>query len=300
MLLNGSLHHRLGSPCGQLLFLLVAGIPLALAGCGQGATAPGQNTAPPGIQSVQPLAANPASGAELKRGAPVLYTYEIVNVWPHDRGAFTEGLVFLDGQLFESTGLNGQSTLRRVDLKTGQVAQQVEVSPEYFGEGLAVLAGKAYQLTWRNHQGFVYDLKTFRQERDFAYQGEGWGLTTDGHQLIMSDGTARIRFLDPATFAVTRTLSVSDRNWPVDRLNELEYVKGEIYANIWGADYVVRIDPATGTVTGVIDFTGLLPRQDRSFDTDVLNGIAYDPKADRLFVTGKRWPKLFEVRLKPK
>ena len=228
------------------------------------------------------------------------YTYEVLHVWPHERSAFTQGLVFLDGKLLESTGLNGQSTLRRVDLKTGRVAQQVTVPAEYFAEGLAVLGGRAFQLTWQNHKGFVYDLATFRLEKEFAYEGEGWGLATDGHELILSDGTDRIRFLDPATFEVKRTIRVQIQGRPVDRLNELEYIKGEIFANLWGADWIVRLDPATGEVTGVIDFTGLLAAADRSPGTDVLNGIAYDASTDRLFVTGKRWPKLFEVRLKLK
>jgi glutamine cyclotransferase len=157
-----------------------------------------------------------------------------------------------------------------------------------------------FQLTWQNHKGFVYDLESFRLEKEFAYEGEGWGLTTDGHWLILSDGTDQIRFLDPVTFEVKRTIHVQARGRPVDRLNELEYIKGEIFANVWGTDYVVRIDPATGSVIGVIDFTDLLAAEDRSVDTDVLNGIAYDAAADRLFVTGKRWPKLFEVRLKLK
>ncbi|HVV70832.1 MAG TPA: glutaminyl-peptide cyclotransferase [Verrucomicrobiae bacterium] len=229
-----------------------------------------------------------------------LYTYEVVHTWPHDRRAFTQGLVFLDGQFIESTGLNGQSTLRRVDLATGMVIKEVEIPSQYFAEGLAVLNGKAFQLTWQNHKGFVYDLKSFRSEGEFSYSGEGWGLTTDGHSLILSDGTSQIRFVNPETFKVERTINVTHRTWPVDHLNELEFIKGEIFANIWGADYVVRINPLTGFVSGAIDFSGLLSVQDRAVDTDVLNGIAYDSVGDRLFVTGKRWPKMFEVRLKPK
>jgi len=229
---------------------------------------------------------------------PPHYTYEIVNTFPHDRGAFTEGLVFLNGHLFESTGLNNQSTLREDDLATGNVLRQVPLSSEYFGEGLAILGSKAYQLTWQNHQGFVYDLPTFHLIKTFNYDGEGWGLTTDGHSLIMSDGTSQIRFLDPDTLAVQRTLTVTLRGQPVTQINELEYIKGEIYANVWQTNNVLRIDPKTGAVLGVIDFSGLLPAADRAPDTDVLNGIAYDSATDRLFVTGKKWPKLFEVRLK--
>jgi glutaminyl-peptide cyclotransferase len=226
------------------------------------------------------------------------YSYEVVNAFPHDRTAFTQGLVFLDGKLIESTGLNGHSTLREVDLASGRVLRQVPVPDRYFAEGLAVLGGKAYQLTWLAQKGFVYDEATFRLEREFTYTGEGWGLATDGHSLIMSDGTAQIRFLDPATFKVERTIQVAVKGQPVNQLNELEYIKGEIFANVWRTDFVVRINPANGVVTGVINFAGLLPPADRDVTTDVLNGIAYDSATDRLFVTGKLWPKLYEVRLK--
>jgi glutamine cyclotransferase len=226
------------------------------------------------------------------------YTYEVVNTFPHDKTAFTQGLVFLDGKLLESTGLNGRSTLREVNLTNGQVLRQVPVPDRYFAEGLAVLGGKAYQLTWQAHEGFVYDEATFRLERDFTYTGEGWGLATDGHWLILSDGTAQIRFLDPDNFHVRRAIEVKLRGQPVSQLNELEYIQGEIFANVWKTDLVVRIDPASGAVTGVIDFAGLLPPADSGADTDVLNGIAYDSATDRLFVTGKLWPKLFQVRLK--
>ena len=226
------------------------------------------------------------------------YSYEIVNTFPHDRAAFTEGLVFLDGKLIESTGLNGQSTLREVELASGKVLRQVPVVENLFGEGLAVLDGKAYQLTWQAQRAFVYNEATFKLEREFAYTGEGWGLTTDGHQLIMSDGTPQIRFLDPATFKVERTIQVTLIGQPVPQVNELEYIQGEIFANVWKTDYVVRVNPAKGAVAGLIDFTGLLPFADHEANTDVLNGIAYDAANDRLFVTGKLWPKLFEVRLK--
>ena len=277
-----------------LLLLQLVGLALGLGGCGKGPTL--DELSVPPVSSLASAVSNSAP----RQTRPAFYTYEVVNTWPHDPQAFTQGLVYLDGQLLESTGLNGQSTLRRVELVTGVVRAQVVVPPQYFAEGLAVLNDKAYQLTWKDHKVFVYDLKTLRVESEFSYNGEGWGLTTDGRNLILSDGTSRIRFLDPQTLSVNRTLNVTDRTWPVDRLNELEYVKGEIYANIWGSDYVVRIDPSTGTVTGIIDFTGLLPFQERTRDTDVLNGIAYDSSSDRLFVTGKRWPKLFEVRLRLK
>jgi glutaminyl-peptide cyclotransferase len=204
------------------------------------------------------------------------------------------------GALYESTGLNGASSLRKVDLKTGSVLRKVSVPPQFFAEGLAALDGKLFQLTWQNHECFVYDLATFHQKSQFSYSGEGWGLTADGQLLIMSDGTAQIRFLDPATFEVKRTIKVAVGDRPVDSLNELEYIKGEIFANVWKSNIIMRIDPATGQVKGVIDLTGLLAQEDRDLGTDVLNGIAYDAKGGRLFVTGKHWPKLFEIRLKPK
>ncbi len=247
----------------------------------------------------QAIGAMPTDGLKASAESPV-FSYEVVNVWPHDTNAFTQGLVFLNGTLLESTGLNGESTLRKVDLKTGKVLKQSVIPTQYFAEGLALLGGKLFQLTWQNHKGFVYDLDSFFLEKEFTYDGEGWGLTTDGRWLIMSDGTDQIRFLDPVSFQVNRTIRVVREGQPVDRLNELEYIKGEIFANVWGTDYVVRIDPASGKVTGVIDFSGLLAAADRGVGTDVLNGIAYDGATDRLFVTGKRWPKLFEVKLKPK
>ena len=229
----------------------------------------------------------------------VTSSYDVVRTFPHDRAAFTQGLVYLDGDLLESTGLNGQSTLRRVELSTGRILRQVRVPAEFFAEGLTVLGGKIYQLTWKNQKGFVYDLATFTLEKEFAYTGEGWGLTTDGQSLILSDGTHQLRFLDPVTFKVTRTVNVLRDGQPLRLLNELEFIRGEIYANIWQSHTVVRIAPSTGHVIGLIDFFGLLPDAERTSDTDVLNGLAYDAATDLLFVTGKHWTKLFEVRLKP-
>jgi glutaminyl-peptide cyclotransferase len=231
------------------------------------------------------------------RAASVSPPYEIVHTYPHDRGAFTQGLLYLDGALYESTGLNGRSSLRKVELETGKVLQKIDVAPQFFAEGLAALDGKLYQLTWQDKRAFVYDLKTFNLDTEFSYPYEGWGLTTDGKELILSDGTDQIRFINPANFKVERTIFVRENDLAVANLNELEYIKGEIFANIWRTDDIVRINPATGEVTGRINFAGLLKPEDRDSTTDVLNGIAYDAAGDRLFITGKCWPKLFEIRL---
>lgn len=249
---------------------------------------------PVAAQSIEP------EQQDMPLTAPVrvpVYTYEVVNVYPHDAAAFTQGLVFYQGALFESTGLNGSSSLRKVALETGQVMKKIDVPSQYFAEGLALFNGRLIQLTWQNQLGFVYEQETFQQLGTFNYSGEGWGLTHDGKSLILSDGSSQIRFLDPNTFQVQRTITVRDRGQTVVRLNELEYVNGEIFANIWYTDRVARINPANGSVVGWIEFNGLLTPQDSS-RADVLNGIAFDAATNRLFVTGKLWPKLFEVRLK--
>jgi glutamine cyclotransferase len=226
------------------------------------------------------------------------YSYKIKNSWPHDRRAYTQGLIFLDGILWESTGQYGSSSLRKVELKTGKIIKQIAVPPKYFAEGMTVFHNKVFQLTWQEEKGFIYDPATFEKQGEFAYEGEGWGLTHDGQSLIMSDGTNQIRFLDPATLQTTRTVSVYDAlGAPVEKLNELEYIDGEIYANIWQTDRIVRIEPRSGKILGWIDLTGLLQTKDRSGEEDVLNGIAYDPAGKRLFVTGKLWPKLFEIEI---
>jgi glutamine cyclotransferase len=229
---------------------------------------------------------------------PLNYGYEIVNIYPHDPAAFTQGLVFVDGKLYEGTGEEGRSSLREVELETGHVLKKVDVPEPYFGEGIALLNGKIYQLTWQHQVGFVYDAKTFQQVGKFNYSGEGWGLTTDGHSIILSDGSNRIRFLDPDSFRVTKTIAVLDGKLAVNELNELEYVNGEIYANIWHDQRIATIDPQTGRVTGWIDLNGLLPPGDVTDEEAVLNGIAYDEAGKRLFVTGKLWPRLFEIKLK--
>jgi len=229
-------------------------------------------------------------------GIPV-YSYNIVNTYPHDPDAFTQGLVFEDGVLYEGTGLLGQSTLRRVELETGDVLQNLELSDEFFGEGITIYGNKIIQLTWKSNVGFVYDKNSFELLQQFNYSTEGWGITHNGTCLIMSDGTSTLHFLDPQTFEEISQLAVFADDDPVTRLNELEYVQGEIYANVWQTDRIARIAPETGRVIGWIDLRGLLTAEDRSEPVDVLNGIAYDAEADRLFVTGKLWPKLFEIEL---
>jgi glutamine cyclotransferase len=225
------------------------------------------------------------------------YGYEIKNIYPHDHTAFTQGLIFKDGILWESTGQYGESSLRKVDLKTGKPLRLLTVPREFFAEGMTVFRNKVYQLTWQNHKGFVYKPDDFTKIGEFRYWGEGWGLTHDAEFLILSDGTNQLRFIDPETFEVKRAISVFENGQPLAELNELEYVRGEIYANVWQTNRIVRIDPRDGRLTGTIDLTGLLPAADRDADTDVLNGIAYDEAGDRLFVTGKMWSKLFEIRL---
>jgi len=226
-------------------------------------------------------------------------SYVVVHTYAHDPRAFTQGLEFVDGFLYEGTGLNGRSSIRKVKLETGEVVQQRQLSSEHFGEGITIWKSSLFELTWQSHLAFVYDRHTFAPKRTFSYPGEGWGLTHDNASLIMSDGTASLRFLNPETFAVKRRLTVTDGGVPVERLNELECVKGEIFANVWQTDRIARISPTTGRVTGWIDLAGLLSAADRASGTDVLNGIAYDAQRDRLFVTGKLWPKLFEISLRP-
>jgi glutamine cyclotransferase len=228
-----------------------------------------------------------------------LYSYELVNTYPHDPAAFTQGLSYQDGVLYEGTGLNGQSSLRRVELETGAVLQRVDLPPQYFGEGITVFSDTIVQLTWRSQLGFVYDKASFTRLGEFVYPTEGWGITNDGARLIMSDGSATLYFLDPASFERIGQVEVADSNGPVLRLNELEYVEGEVFANVWQTERVARIDPQTGRVTGWIDLAGLLGPEDRVQPVDVLNGIAYDAASKRLFVTGKLWPKLFEIELTP-
>jgi glutamine cyclotransferase len=222
------------------------------------------------------------------------YSYNIVNTYPHDPAAFTQGLVFEDNHLYEGTGLRGQSSLRKVELETGNIINMYELPQKYFGEGITLYKDRIIQLTWQSYTGFVYDKDTFTVLEEFSYSTEGWGITHDGNTLIMSDGTSTLYFLDFETFEVVRTLEVYD-DTPVTRLNELEYINGEIYANVWLTDSIAIISPDTGKVRGWIELEGLLP--DTGQQPDVLNGIAYDADNDRLFVTGKLWPYLFEIDL---
>jgi len=226
------------------------------------------------------------------------YGYQIVNIWPHDSNAFTQGLILMDGQLLESTGEEGRSSLRRVDLESGRVLKKVDVPVPYFAEGIAMLNGKIYQLTWQHHVGFIYDAQTFERTGQFNYEGDGWGLTTDGQSLILSDGTNHIKFINPVDFKVTRTISVVDGQRPIDQLNELEWVNGEIYANVWHDNRIATIDPQSGHINSWIDLNGLIPPGELQDQEAVLNGIAYDPANNKLFVTGKLWPRLFEIKVK--
>jgi glutamine cyclotransferase len=243
------------------------------------------------------LATAPAEAAA-PAAAPV-YGARVVHAYPHDPAAFTEGLFYLDGRLYESTGLNGRSSIREVKLETGELVRSVPISALYFGEGIVNWGPEIISLTWQNGLGFRWHRSDFRQIGSFRYPGEGWALTQDGRQIIMSDGTSFLRFLDPATLKEVRRVQVTDAGRPVERLNELEYVKGEIYANVWMTSRIARIDPKTGRVTGWIDLSQLAAQYTSREADAVLNGIAYDKGRDRLFVTGKNWPKLFEIRLVP-
>ena len=226
------------------------------------------------------------------------YSFDVVQSYPHDAMAFTQGLVWHENRLFESTGQVGTSNIREVELNSGRVIRQQDLEAPHFGEGIVLLGEQLFQLTYTSGKAFVYDWKRFTRTGEFTYDGEGWGLTTDGAAIIMSNGTSSLVWRDPATFAVQKTITVTDHGTPVSQLNELEWVKGEIWANLWQSEQIARIDPATGNVTGWIDLKGILPSIDRTGSEDVMNGIAYDATRDRLFVTGKLWSKLYEITLK--
>lgn len=237
------------------------------------------------------------AGASLSTDAPVpVYTYRVVSSWPHSSGPFTEGIVFHKGLILESSGQYGESSLSQVVPGSGQVLMRSPVPGEYFAEGITLFQGRLYQLTLSD-TGFIYNPDTLQKTGEFSYEGKGWGLTHDDTFLIMSNGTNLLRFLDPVTFRTVRTISVTSNDLPVKNLNALAYVKGEIFANVWKTDNIVRIDPQSGRVTGWIDLKGLLPPEESGGAVDVLNGIAYDPQKDRLVVTGKRWPRFFEITL---
>ena len=237
-----------------------------------------------------------ATAAAQRRPAPV-QGFKVVATFPHDTSSFTQGLVFADGQFYESTGLEGESTLRRVEIATGKTLQRIDVPRQYFAEGLALVGDELLQLTWRSQIGFVYDRKTFKQKRTFPYKTEGWGMAYDGSsRLVMSDGSNTLTFLDPRTLAVTKTLKVQDAGRPIGNLNELEWVEGEIWANVWMTDRIARVSPNTGEVNAWIDLSTLWPVAQRPQPGDqVLNGIAYDKATRRIFVTGKKWPRLYQI-----
>ena len=231
---------------------------------------------------------------------PTQYGYRVVKTYPHDRTAFTQGLEYRDGFLYEGTGMIGRSSVRKVDVGSGSVIQKYDLPQPFFGEGITVLNQQILELTWQTQTGFVYDRSSFRVLRSFNYPGEGWGLTNDGKQIYMSDGSADIRVWDAATLKEIRRITVKDGVTPVTQLNELEWVRGEIYANVWQTDRIARISPQTGEVVGWIDLSGLLGPMYQLGSGAVLNGIAYDSTKKRLFVTGKLWPRIFEIRLIPK
>lgn len=252
------------------------------------------SSTPPGVAQDPPAKPSPS-----KTPTPI-DGYEVVHAYPHDARSFTQGLVYDAGKLLESQGQYGESSLRLVELETGVVKKRLAIDPRYFAEGLAVLKGLVYQLTWKEQTGFVYTLDDLRPVGSFRYEGEGWGLTTDGTSLILSDGTDKLRFVEPQKFTVTKTLPVREKGLVQHELNELEWVEGEIWANVWHTERIARIDPKTGEIVRWLDLTGLSPRVEHPDAESVLNGIAYDAAKKRLFVTGKRWPKLYEIKVKPR
>jgi glutamine cyclotransferase len=255
-------------------------------------------TALPGLPTVSEIVPE-ADPNHTQAAVPPVAGFEVIQTYPHDSRAWTEGLIFTDGVLYEGTGReNGPATLSKLEIATGAVLQRCELPVDFYGEGVTIFGDAIYQLTWKSHVGFVYDKASFAFRRAWSYPTEGWGLTHDDTRLIMSDGTSRLHFLDPATLAETGRIDAYDENGPVLRLNELEYIHGQVYANVWLTDRIARIDPQSGQVLGWINLNGLLGPEDRVQPVAELNGIAYDAKRDRLFVTGKLWPKLFEIKLK--
>jgi len=256
-------------------------------------------TTPACAQQPAPAGADAGNNAaQAAEPEPVNYTYRVVHTYPHDRNAFTQGLFYLDGKFYESTGQVGQSTIRHVNIEDGRVLKSVPIPPGLFGEGIVNFGNEIISITWQGGNGYRWDLATLRRTGEWHYSGEGWGLTQNGTDIIMSDGTSAIRFLDPVTLNERRRITVTIQGTELTQLNELEWVNGEIYANIWQTPRIARIDPNSGRVTGIIDLTGIANENTTSADA-VLNGIAYDAQGDRLFVTGKLWPHLYEIDLVP-
>jgi len=280
----------------RVLALMGGGALLTVAACSNGGDETGRPALPPGMASMQPAQPVEEPPAIPFSATTPRFKVQVLQSWQHDAQSFTQGLELHDGALYESTGVEGRSGVRRVDIATGKVLQRVDIPYPLFGEGITVLDGRVYQLTWKSEKGFIYDASTFAPVDSFAYSGEGWGLANDGSSLYMSDGTSTLRVLDPATMQVTRTIQVTEDGHPIPYLNELEWMDGELLANVWMTELVARIDPATGHVTGWIDLTGLLTAAERA-GVDVTNGLAYDPANKRLLVTGKYWPKLFAVEV---
>jgi glutamine cyclotransferase len=250
----------------------------------------------PGEVTVKPIPNLPTNSGESQSAQKA--SYEVVGTYPHDPEAFLQGLVWHDGGFYESTGLYGESTLRRVEFPSGRVLKKISLPADLFGEGLALVENHLVQITWQTHRGFVYDRETFRLIREFTYDTEGWGITYDGKNLIMSDGSSALTYLDPQTYQPVKKLNVTMNGRPVLELNELEFIEGEIWSNVWQTDMILRIDPSTGKVTSYLDMRGVLPREFRTGHEDVLNGIAYDAEHKRIFISGKKWPRIIEIKLK--